>query len=100
MGFPTQHSGCWLPENVSDELDDDPFLFRCYTDTCFQLSRIWANKVHTRENITWETLLSEHPECAACNIERKRRCRLVEPQDARVLCEPYLSAPYVHQNNQ
>ena len=52
------------------------------------------------ESIIWETLLSEHPECTACSIERKRRCRLVEPQDARVLRETYLSAPYVHQNNQ
>ena len=25
MGLPTQHTGCWLPESVSDGLGDDPF---------------------------------------------------------------------------
>ena len=38
-------------------------------------------------------------ECAVCSAERQRRNRLLEPNDKRLHGEPFLSAPYVHKNN-
>ena len=39
-------------------------------------------------------------ECKVCKKERQRRNRLIEPNDPRVLREPFLSAPYIHRNNE
>ena len=39
-------------------------------------------------------------ECRACSTERLCRCRLVEEGDPRLKVEPFLSAPFIHQNNQ
>ena len=39
-------------------------------------------------------------ECADRSTERRRRCRLLSPNDPRVSQEPFLSAPYIHQNNE
>ena len=50
-----------------------------------QAECIWQYKVST--------------ECTFCNIERQRRNRLLEPNDKRLHEEPFLSAPYVHKNN-
>ena len=49
---------------------------------------------------TWVDIQDRAPECKACKAERQRRCRLTQDNDARVLQEPFLSAPYVHQFNQ
>ena len=39
-------------------------------------------------------------ECDECKKERQRRNRLLEARDPRLLQEPFLSAPYVHRNNE
>ena len=45
----------------------------------------------------WENMQSR--KCYVCQMERIRRNRLIAAEDPRVLQEPFLSAPYVHQNN-
>ena len=39
-------------------------------------------------------------ECHFCTGERNRRNRLIMPNDARVHEEPFISAPYMHKNNE
>ena len=39
-------------------------------------------------------------ECDACERERERRARLLAPNDPRVHEERFVSAPYIHKNNQ
>ena len=39
-------------------------------------------------------------ECPTCQAERERRNRLLDAEDPRVREEPYLSAPFVHKNNE
>ena len=39
MGLPTRHCGSWLPGDVSDGLNDDPFLLRCYDSHCPRLPK-------------------------------------------------------------
>ena len=46
----------------------------------------------------WEDMAAM--ECAACKDERARRCRLLDPKDPRVKEDPFLCAPYIHQNNE
>ena len=98
MGFPTKHSGCWLPPGIDDGLGDDPFLQRCYTDSCHATNSSWHDLAKHGE--TWTEMLAKQPECIACAAERRRRCRLIAESDQRVLRPPFLDAPYVHQNNQ
>ena len=50
-----------------------------------------------KEGKAWQEMVSM--KCAACSAERKRRARVLEPADKRVHEEPFLSAPYIHQNN-
>ncbi len=42
----------------------------------------------------------EERTCAICTAERTRRNRVVDSNDARVREEPFLSAPYIHRNNE
>ena len=39
-------------------------------------------------------------ECSTCKTERDRRSRLLEEVDPRVREEPFLSAPFIHKNNE
>ena len=39
-------------------------------------------------------------ECNICKAERERRNRLLEEVDTRVRQEPFLSAPFIHKNNE
>merc|ERR1711904_131204 len=39
-------------------------------------------------------------ECNICRDERERRNRLLEAEDQRVRQEPFLSAPFIHKNNE
>ena len=39
-------------------------------------------------------------ECEKCKKERERRNRLISSEDIRVREEPFLSAPYMHKNNE
>ena len=103
MGFPTQRPGTWIPPQKGNELkavmsDDDPFLLQCYSSTCAMLPKRW--KKLARAGAAWADIQHKEPECNACKAERQRRCRLTQDEDTRVLEEPFLSAPYVHQFNQ
>ena len=98
MGLPTRHCGSWLPKTMeSQETANDPFLLQCYDDNCQQLANVWAKEAKAGSN--WESMYAKMPECPACQAERQRRHRLVIENDQRVLQEPFLKAPYVHQNN-
>ena len=68
----------------------------CGEAACSDLPKRW--KTMAKEGATW--LEMQKMECIICAAERLRRNRLVEPQDPRLLKEPFLSAPYVHRNNQ
>ena len=98
MGLPTRHCGSWLPDGVSDDLHEDPFLLRCYDDNCASLHETWAD--NAEEGASWAEILAQQPECIICRWQRLQRSRLVKANDPRVLQEPFLAAPYVHQNNQ
>ena len=39
-------------------------------------------------------------ECVECATDRRRRNRLIEPQDPRIRQSPFIDAPYVHQHNE
>ena len=39
-------------------------------------------------------------ECSMCKAERDRRNRVMAGDDPRVRSEPYLSAPFIHKNNE
>ena len=39
-------------------------------------------------------------ECEICRRERDRRNRALEAEDPRVHVEPFLSAPFIHKNNE
>ena len=39
-------------------------------------------------------------ECSNCNKERERRNRLIGTADPRVQQAPFVTAPYIHKNNQ
>ena len=60
------------------------------------LSEIWASLA--RRGASWETM--QGMECQECQQERGRRNRLIESKDARLQKEPFLSGPFVHQNNE
>ena len=47
---------------------------------------------------SWENLRSM--ECKGCAQERERRTRLLAKNDTCLQREPYVSAPYIHKNNQ
>ena len=39
-------------------------------------------------------------ECKNCQAERERRNRLIMADDPRVVQQPFVSAPYMHKNNE
>jgi len=86
LGLPTQHAGSW------------PFFAEahCSAETCQKLDTVWPQRVF--EGASWETL--QGMECKNCQIERERRNRLIMPEDPRVVQEPFVSAPYMHKNNE
>ena len=90
MGFPTEHAGSWLPHEWNNTKN-----LECQNRGCAQLPRIWRDMALA--GASWEEM--QEKECSKCQVERARRNRLVAAEDGRVLEEPFLSAPYVHQNN-
>ena len=50
------------------------------------------------EGKEWPEMQQE--ECQYCKDERNRRNRLLEEEDARVRQEPFVSAPFIHKNNE
>ena len=68
---------------------------RCSNDFCRNLHKTW--KTMAAAGKAWEEMIIM--ECDICSSERKRRCRVMAPQDKRVHQELFLSAPYIQQNN-
>ena len=90
MGFPTLHAGSWmLNENNEGQVT-------CGHADCQKLPATW--RLMALDGSSWEKM--QDMECDFCKQERKRRTRLIEPSDPRLFKEPFLSAPYVHRNNE
>ena len=97
-GFPTKHCGSWKskrPEGEQESMPTEGYA-QCGNATCVVLHESWASLA--RAGKSWNDMLEM--ECELCKQERQRRCRLVEPNDPRVKREPFLSAPFIHQNNE
>ena len=90
VGLPTAHPGSWIPTGV------DTGYASCNNETCQHLSARWQEMALAGE--PWSALHAL--ECSVCKQERDRRNRLVQPEDPRLKMEPFLNAPYVHQNNE
>ena len=91
MGLPTAHHGCWLPSPYEAQS-------LCTKRTCQRLHGTWAE--YAKQGVDWSSMQRLARECAVCAAERKRRCRQVASHLEKVSQEPFLRAPYVHQNNQ
>ena len=68
----------------------------CHNDACKDLHVRWGDMALAGE--PWS--VTQQLKCSSCKQERDRRNRLVMPEDPRLKMEPFLSAPYVHQNNE
>ena len=90
MGLPTEHCGSWRPG------EDDQEVVECGNAECAALPKRWQDIA--LKGGTWEE--AQSLECQVCKDERTRRNRLIEADDPRVLQEPFLSATYVHRNNE
>ena len=88
LGCPTQYAGSWMPTNDKTT---------CGNQECNNLHHTW-DYLKDEQNATWQTM--QAMECDYCASERERRNRLILPSDPRVNEEPFLSAPYMHKNNE
>ena len=94
VGLPTEHCGSWMTPTYGQSSSATGFA-SCKNAACLHLHTTW--KEMSQAGSTWQVMVSM--ECAVCNAERQRRNRLLEPNDKRLHEEPFLSAPYVHKNN-
>ena len=85
-GLPTEHAGSWMTDGT----------LKCRSNECAALPAKW--KQMARSGVAWGEM--QRMECALCRSERERRNRLLDNADARVRQEPYLSAPFIHKNNE
>ena len=81
-GLPTEHCGSWSTTETCT--------------TCRNLTDTW--RTMTREGATWTELRAL--ECTSCGLKRERRARLLAKNDIRIRQEPFVTAPYIHKNNQ
>ena len=87
MGLPTEHAGSRLPD----------CSYGCSSLACRARHEQWrAMRLRCKE---WPAMIAEET-CTTCREERERRNRLVEAGDPRVQEEPFVSAPYIHRNNE
>ena len=86
-GLPTEHCGSWLSTDSEA---------KCGSKACANLPRTW--KEMRAAGKLWASDM-QPMECEVCSEERARRCRLLEPNDKRLHKEPFIYAPYIHQNN-
>ena len=89
-GLPTQHAGSWSPTACGQGTVD------CGRPSCSVLPAAWNEMA--QKGASWTEM--QALECDLCKEERARRNRLVLPRDPRLNQEPFLSAPYIHQNNE
>ena len=85
-GFPTLHCGSWLSSGVT----------LCGRESCANLVDVWTCLALQDSN--WADM--QKMECDVCCKERNRRNRLLAPMDARPKQPPYVTAPYIHKNNE
>ena len=91
IGCPTQHAGSWRldhPHNLGAS---------CGNVRCAELPTRWYEMA--LRGCCWEEMVALET-CEVCIAERRRRNRLVVPQDPRLVEEPFLNALYVHRNNE
>ena len=86
FGLPTEHTGSWSSDGT----------FASKSDVCASLPAIW--KQMAAAGTQWNAM--QEMECDICRRERDRRNRLLEAEDQRVRHEPFLSAPFIHKNNE
>ena len=89
VGLPTEHPGSWIPDVMGTG------YVCCHNGACKDLHVHWKDMALAGE--PWSVM--QQLECSSCKQERDRRNRLVMPEDPRLKIEPFLSPPYVHQNN-
>ena len=86
VGLPTENPGSFRKDGSLE----------CANTNCTKLAEIW--KQMAREGKEWNDL--QKMECKFCKEERNRRNRLLEEEDVRVRREPFVSAPFIHKNNE
>ena len=86
LGLPTEHAGSWNTDGT----------LTCKSDICAALPATWRKLAAA--DVQWSTM--QTMECIICKKERDRRNRLLESEDERVRQEPFLSAPFIHKNNE
>lgn len=105
VGLPTQHCGSWMPASPQEGSDAGfcpegrstaAGYAACRNDACARLHL--ARHTMAQKGTTWQAQVSM--ECDVCSAERQRRNRLLAPKDPRINSEPFLSAAYVHKNNE
>ena len=84
--LPTQHPGSWQADGS----------LACGNAECAALPARWTHM--SEEEPNWPAM--QELECAVCKTERERRNRVMAEEDPRVRQEPYLSAPFIHKNNE
>lgn len=93
MGIPTQHAGSWVPQTDSNKAEKT----LCGNPACAKLPHVWQSMANSGSR-QWSELHTL--ECSTCAQHRENRNRHIKPNDPRVHQEPFLQAPYVHQNNE
>ena len=86
VGLPTEHAGSWKTDGT----------LQCNSKSCADLPHRW--KAMAAAGHHWSAM--QCMECSICKTERGRRNRLLEEVDPRVRQEPFLSAPFIHKNNE
>ena len=86
VGLPTTHAGSWRVDGTME----------CGKAECAALPEQWKRMAD--EGLHWPDM--QALECSMCKAERDRRNRVMAGDDPRVRSEPYLSAPFIHKNNE
>ena len=86
VGLPTEHTGSWRADGT----------VQCGREECAALPEKWKRMAD--QEVNWPAM--QEMECSLCKAERDRRNRVMAGEDPRVRKEPYLSAPFIHKNNE
>ena len=84
--LPTEHTGSWRADGTVE----------CGKPECAALPQKW--KLMAEQELDWVAM--QELECPVCQEQRERRNRVLANDDPRVRSEPYLSAPFIHKNNE
>ena len=86
LGCPTANVGSWMADGS----------IACGTARCHTLAQEWAAMAEAQRS--WAEM--KELECSACQKERERRARLIETKDPRLHSDAFLTAVYLHKNNE